>query len=227
MVVGVVPAQELAPSLADPASKVETLSAALLSGPQSMRHSPSIPNLANLVVSVGNVPEHCEINADNLSDAFRNIHDPVPRPMGTDSSAVLVSVYSRFLRHSDSSVSAGVAKWRTARVGRVPGTQQQTLIEENASLDPMKRDPMARKRYSESVLDIDATKTGFWTSTKGHPPGGPVALGKHKDARMLAPAQLERQEAASKLDSACYNSGTQHFFCVVNLKSAALLSTCG
>eukprot|EP00892_Ulva_mutabilis_P011341 jgi/Ulvmu1/857/UM100_0008.1 len=74
--------------------KLERASQAVLSG-----RTPDPGGLSSLVVVPGTVPE-APNDPGSLEEALQKIHDPVPRPVGSDASAVLVSVFSRFLRHS-------------------------------------------------------------------------------------------------------------------------------
>lgn len=72
------------------------------------------------------------------------------------------------------------------------------MIDENQKYD-LNAQPVPH-RYSESGVDKDQRKKGFWTSTDGHPPGGPVAAGTNKDYQLWDVA-AERQEAADRLDA--------------------------
>ena len=54
---------------------------------------------AHLTVVPGPVPLD-ELNVDRFCAAMHKLHDPVPRPVGTDASGTLVAVFTRFLRHS-------------------------------------------------------------------------------------------------------------------------------
>jgi hypothetical protein len=132
----------------------------------------------------------------------------VPRPVGTDTSAVLVSVFSRLLRHSESSAVGGAGRWRMERGASEEGSQSGM----NDGFDA----PVLQHRYSESCLADEATKKGFWTSTSGHPPGGPIAPGKHRDAFLGAEPMLH--EVADKLSHSKNNAGksTATDFCDFN-----------
>lgn len=59
-----------------------------------------VSNLEPLTVTTGLVPLQA-INVNAFQETMQKLGDPVPRPEGTDASAVLVDVFSRFLRHSE------------------------------------------------------------------------------------------------------------------------------
>ena len=189
------------------ATKVETQAAALLAAQPSTLDASSTPKsrssapLSSLVVSVGRLPTEMDVNADNIHEAFRKIHDPVPRPVGADTSEVLVSVYSRFLRHSESSISGANSKWKRSSVSHA--SFMDGSIAEDRCADSAESLGIPHRSSEDISVLSEAQKKVVWSSTVGRPQLKSLApAGRGKDASLLGrhPHQ-ERQEAAKKLEN--------------------------
>lgn len=189
---------------AETATKVATQAAALLSSPRECKtpESDSAAPLSSLVVSVGRVPSLWDMNADSMQEAFRKIHDPVPRPAGADSSEVLVSVYTRFLRHSDSSIVQG-SKVRAASAA--------------GSFNPGATFPQDPKAVDGSVPDYCSEPHGILyrasedlsrhSEASKKRKGTPIPAEGHRDKLLVGQHRKERQEAADKLATLSVSPG--------------------
>lgn len=141
--------------------------------------------LSSLVVVPGAVPEAPE-DPGSLEQALSKIHDPVPRPVGSDASVVLVNVFSRFLRHS---MHEGGAEGGSGGGG-------------NSA-----RAETAPKRYSDS----EAAGVGKGTksaagsggpATKASAPGSMPRRAAHQSGVSPARQSIERAAAAAALGPA-------------------------
>lgn len=156
--------------------KVERASKAVLSGAQ--QNQPV--GLNSLVVVPGAVPEP-PLDPRSLEETLEKLHDPVPRPVGSEASAVLVSVFSRFLRHSmhvgdpaaSTMVRTAAAPKRHSDSEAVKG--DSAAAHAGGKLAPEAGPGRSAASSAQQALEVPAASAALTPSGVWHPHRCPVA----------------------------------------------------